>query len=120
MHDPAIESQRRRLYEHAATAGYDIAGEHCDVGSARSAKDRPAFSTCMALLRAGEADVLMVSALDRITRNATDIVACVDEIGQLGASLIAANGQVDLTILRRMLTPACASGEVNKDVVRAS
>ncbi len=98
MRDAVIESQRRMLYEHAATAGYDIIGEHCDEGLADTAKDRPAFQMCMARLRAGEADVLIVSRLDRIGRNATDIAACLDELDRIGVSFVTVDAQVDLTM----------------------
>jgi DNA invertase Pin-like site-specific DNA recombinase len=92
MHDAALESQRRALYEYAVTGGYDIVGEYRDEGSTGTAKNRPSFEMCMARLRAGEADVLMVSRLDRVGRNAADIAACVDEMDQLGASLVAIDG----------------------------
>ena len=92
MHDAALESQRRALHEHAATGGYDIVGEYRDEGPAGTTTDRPAFQACMARLRAGEADVLMVSRLDRIGRTAADIAACVDEMDQLAAFLVAIDG----------------------------
>jgi len=85
----AFESQRRALYEYAMTGGYDIVGQYRDDGSTGTAKNRPSFEMCMSRLRAAEADVLVVSRLDRIGRSAADIAACVDETEQLGASLVA-------------------------------
>jgi hypothetical protein len=120
VHNEALENQRRELYEHAAEDGYEIVGEHVDAGRAGPAKDRPAFQTCMALLRAGEADMLMVSSLDRIGRDVTDVVACVDELDHLGVSLVALDSQIDLAFLRGWLTCARTLGGVDKAMARIS
>lgn len=102
MPDATLESQRRALYEHAANAGYDLVGEHRDEGSADTAQNRAPFQMCMAVLRAGDADVLMVSRLDRIGRDAAKIAACVDEMDRLGAPLVTTDGQINVADVRRV------------------
>jgi len=100
MDDVPLEIQRRDLYEHAAEYDYEIVGEHVEAYRDGAAKDRPAFQTCMALLQAGEANMLMVLSLDRIGRDWMDVAACVDEMDHLGVSLVAREDHIYLAFLR--------------------
>ncbi len=68
--DQSVESQRQALCI-PADAPSDVVFMDEGVSGAVDALDRPGFALCAAYLRAG--DVLKVSALDRLGRNAIDV-----------------------------------------------
>lgn len=73
----SLDAQRERLTRHAEAVGMDLVAIHSDDGESASSLDRPAFRRALERLCAGEADVLLVTKLDRLTRSVADWTALV-------------------------------------------
>ncbi len=76
---------------YASDEGWDIVGVFKDVGVPDNPWNRPAFRQVMDIMRAAQANVLVVSHLDRIARDRRTIDAICDELSLLGGCLIAAS-----------------------------
>jgi len=80
----------------AEAEGWAVVGTCRDVGAGATCDpaDRPGLRQAMGLMRAGQADILIVTRRDRIARDARARTACADELHALGASLVVAGREV--------------------------
>jgi len=76
---------------YAQNKGWDIVRDYSDMGPVDNPWDRPAFRQVMGIMRAGQADVLVVSHLDRVAHDARTIDVIVNELSLTGGCLMAAN-----------------------------
>ncbi len=105
------DAQLARAAARADAEGWAVVGTFRDVGAGATCNpaDRPGLRQAMGLMRAEQADILIVTWRDRIARNARARTACTDELRALGASLVVAGREV----ARRHRRPAssiCADG----------
>ena len=77
--------------------GWDLVAEHADEG--RSGKDlnRPALADALDRLDRGDADVLVVAKLDRLSRSVLDFAAIAEQARRRGWSVVALDVDVDTT-----------------------
>jgi integral membrane sensor domain MASE1/DNA invertase Pin-like site-specific DNA recombinase len=87
----SIEAQVADLRAHCARLGWDIHPEVC-ADKALSGKldtdERPGRERAMALIRAGDANVLVVHKIDRFFRNVEKTFRYVNELADLGAGVV--------------------------------
>ena len=114
----STENQRLELEQ----AGYHIEPEYwfADVGVSGkvAASQRPAFKTMLGQIRKGES--LVVSKLDRLGRDAIDILQTVRQLGERGIKVIVHQlGNTDLTSAagKLLLTMLSAVAEMERDLL---
>lgn len=74
-----LAAQRRALESAARERGWNIVATETDEGvSAKSMRGRDGLARALAALKAGEADVLAVSKLDRLSRSVADFCHLLD------------------------------------------
>ena len=91
-----LAAQRAALAGEFARRGWSDVRWITDVASARS-MDRPGMAEALALLRAGEADVLASAKVDRLSRSVRDLCALLEEAQRGGWTLLALDSPVDLS-----------------------
>jgi len=74
---------------YAKNKGWDIVRDYRDIGTVDNPWDRPAFRQVMDIMRAGQAEVLVVSHLDRVARDARTIDTIVNDLSLIGGCLMA-------------------------------
>lgn len=74
--------------------GLEIVAFETDAGMSASSLDRPGLRRALDALTSGEADGILVTKLDRLTRSVRDLCAMVDEYFQ-DASLLSVSESID-------------------------
>ena len=67
-----LEAQRETIRREVEHRGWTVGQVYVDVGSGKSMKRRADLATVLGLLERGEADVLVVAKLDRLSRSVAD------------------------------------------------
>ena len=93
-----VTRQREDCEQLAARLGLDVVAIHEDNDiSAYSGKARPAFESMLTAAQAGEFDVLVVWAADRLYRRMADLVRITSELAPHVRILTVVGGEIDLT-----------------------
>lgn len=95
--DVGPEVQAAALGAEAARRGWALTIRREDAVSAKSLKGRPVLAEALADLKAGRADVLAVSKLDRLSRNVGDLSRLLDDAEREGWHLVLLDLNVDTT-----------------------
>ncbi len=104
-----LDAQRSRLADELDRRGWTDAGSFEDAGaSAKSLVGRPGLAAALELLRTGEADVLVVAKLDRLSRSLLDFAGLMETSRKQGWALVALDLGVDTST---------ASGEMIANVM---
>jgi DNA invertase Pin-like site-specific DNA recombinase len=94
----SLESQERVLRSEVERRGWSLAGSVLrESASAKSLRGRPLLSEALRALDAGEADVLVVAKLDRLSRSARDFYDLMDRARRRGWSVLCLDPPVDMT-----------------------
>jgi len=93
----SVEAQLGDIRAECQRRGWEITGEFVD--EAESAKDdqRPQFQRCLAAIRAGQGNVIVVHKIDRFSRNMEETFRYVNELEQSGAGLVCTQQPIDMT-----------------------
>lgn len=97
--------------------GYQVVARESDNDmSGYSGKRRPGYERILELMRTGAVDVVVVWAVDRLTRRLADLVALIDLCEQTGVKIVTVSGDLDLStasgrLIARILG-SVAQGEV--------
>lgn len=93
----SLEAQRRKVELYAELHGLDLVAVVEDAGVSAKTLDRPGLSRALGMLRAGEADALLVVKLDRLTRSVKDLGTLLDRYfgKDAGPALMVVAEQVD-------------------------
>ncbi|HUZ84018.1 MAG TPA: recombinase family protein, partial [Gaiellales bacterium] len=83
----SLKTQRAACEQHAAAHGYQVVGVFSDVHSGAHYRERPQLGTLRELVRAGQVDVLLAYALDRLSRNQAHLYILAEEIEDHGGRL---------------------------------
>lgn len=77
----SLDTQAAAIATYVNAHGYSLATEHIyqDVHSGAQYRERPGLSQLRAAIRAGEIDILIFYAIDRLSRNQTHLAVLVDE-----------------------------------------
>lgn len=93
-----LEAQRAAILAESARRGWELVAFHEDAGIGGSAtSNRPALTAALATLAAGDADALVVSKLDRVSRTVIDFAQLLARSTQEGWRLSALDLAVDTT-----------------------
>lgn len=89
----SLEAQRARLIEEAERRGLESLVLE-DGGQSAKNTDRPAFQEALQMLSAGEAQVLMVAKLDRLSRSLQDVLDLASRAEREGWDIVVLDGSV--------------------------
>ena len=93
-----LAAQEQTLRAAAERKGWQIAAVLTDAGaSGKSLSGRPALAEALALVESGEADVLAVAKLDRLSRSLLDFAGLMARAQRDGWGLLALDVDVDTT-----------------------
>lgn len=92
-----LEAQLATVSAAAASRGWQLVSVQTDAGVSGSVPvaERPALSAALALLEAGEADVLLVAKSDRLARSVVGLTGLLDQAEQADWSLCVLDSDVD-------------------------
>lgn len=117
------ERQHEECQRLVAFKRWEPVAHEADVSiSAYGEKDRPAWNRVLAMIEAGEVDVVVAWHLDRLTRNMADLERLILLCERHGVSVATATGDIDLTndagrMVARILA-AVARQEVERKAAR--
>jgi DNA invertase Pin-like site-specific DNA recombinase len=89
--DASIEDQVELCRRYATQHGFDIVAVFDDRAISGSDRNRPGFLALLAAARSRQFDLVIVEALDRLTRRLADVAAVFDELQFLKVGLHAVN-----------------------------
>lgn len=90
-----MAAQERAIKSEVKRRGWKLVEILRDEGESGKSLDRPGFRHALELIAAGEADGLMASKLDRITRSLGDLADLMEWFGAADAALVALDVGVD-------------------------
>ena len=92
-----MEAQRQAIRQECSRRGWELVDVLEDVASGKAAAGRPSLQEALSRLGAGEADVLMASKLDRLSRSTYDFVSLQVRAEQEGWRVLTLDLAVDTT-----------------------
>jgi DNA invertase Pin-like site-specific DNA recombinase len=106
-----LEAQRATIAAEATRRGWELVDMHVDAGvSGRRVTGRPALARALTAVEDGDADLLVVAKLDRLSRSVADFASLLERSNERGWGFVALDLGVDTT------TP---SGELVANVMAA-
>jgi DNA invertase Pin-like site-specific DNA recombinase len=93
----SLEAQVDKCAEYASRQGLEVIDTLTEVKSGKSVKSRPVLVEALARLKAGEAQVLIVSKLDRLSRSLFDFATMLQRAEREGWSVVLLDLGVDTT-----------------------
>jgi DNA invertase Pin-like site-specific DNA recombinase len=90
-----LEAQAEAIAQAIAARGWDLVASLTDEGRSGSSMNRPALTDALDRLDRGEADVLVVAKLDRLSRSVRDFADLVERAKRHSWSLVALDIDVD-------------------------
>lgn len=93
----SLESQEARCRALCQARGLDVAHVYVDPGASGGSIERPGLNDLRAVVAAGEIAVVVVYAVDRLSRSQADTLALLREFEEHGAGLMAASQDFDTT-----------------------
>lgn len=115
-----LESQERQCRALCQARGLDIAAVYVDGGHSGGTLERPALTDLRASVAAGEVAVVVVYALDRLSRSQAHTLSLLEEFETHGAGLSAASQAFDTTTPtgRAMLGMLAVFAELQRAEIR--
>lgn len=115
----SLESQATVLRGEAERRGWTVAAELVDEVSAKRGSRRPQFIEARRMLSAGEADVLLATRLDRMSRSVVDFAALMAAAQDEGWQVVALDLGLDTsTTTGRMVAHILAAvAEAEREVI---
>lgn len=92
-----LEAQASKCSEYSDRQGLEVLEVLAEVKSGKSVKARPVLSEALARLKAGEAQVLVVAKLDRLSRSLFDFASLLQRSEREGWSVVLLDLGVDTT-----------------------
>lgn len=116
----SLESQEAACRALCAARGYDVAQLYVDAGQSGGSVDRPALTELRAAVADGSVGVVVVYALDRLSRSQRDTLTLLEEFEHHGAGLAAASQSFDTTTPtgRAMLGMLAVFAELQRAEIR--
>ncbi|MDZ7960767.1 MAG: recombinase family protein [Aulosira sp. DedQUE10] len=119
----SLPDQERRINAYCEAFNYELVEVVREVatGTKKDVGTRPEFNRALDMLRQGEADGIIALKLDRLARNAKDVLILVDDVLKpLNKNLILLDVQVDTSTPtgRMILTMMAAVAELEAGMIR--
>jgi putative DNA-invertase from lambdoid prophage Rac len=114
------DAQVEELRRYCSARGWGVAHEIIDHGFSGGSDQRPGLQQVMALVRARQVDIVVVTKLDRLARSLKHLVGLLDEFSALGVMFVSLGDAIDLTTPsgRLMLHIVGAFAEFERSLVR--
>ena len=96
-HGHSIDAQRDRLTAYADRYALQVVEVIVDGGESAGTLNRPGLRRAVEMVEAGEADVIVATKGDRISRNLRDLLNLAATLAEHGASIATADGTFDTT-----------------------
>jgi site-specific DNA recombinase len=115
----SLEAQEAQVRQYAQLYSLDLVWICTESGSAKTLQ-RPGLGVALAMLKAGEADALLVTKLDRLTRSVRDLGDLVEEHFLEGRSaLLSVSEQIDTRTAggRLVLNVLCAVSQWEREAI---
>jgi DNA invertase Pin-like site-specific DNA recombinase len=93
----SLKAQRREIEAEAKHRGWSVIRIFEDEASGKSTNGRPGLDEALARVESGEADALVATKLDRLSRSVVDFGALVERSRQAGWGLVVLDTDVDTT-----------------------
>ena len=93
----SLEAQEAKIRAYAELYGLDLADVIVDAGVSAKTLERPGLARALGMLKAGEAEALLVVKLDRLTRSVRDLGTLVEDYfgDPEGPALLSVSEQID-------------------------
>ncbi len=93
----SLEAQQAKIRAYAELYGLDLADVIVDAGLSAKTLERPGLFRALGMIKAGEADALLVVKLDRLTRSVRDLGTLVEDYfaDPEGPALLSVSEQID-------------------------
>lgn len=91
----SLEGQRERLIAYVTSRGWDLVEVCPDAGVSGSRHDRPGLTRALELIQDRQADVLLATKLDRVSRSALGLLELIEDLGRHSASLVVVDDGLD-------------------------
>lgn len=92
----SLEAQRAKAAAYAMLYDLELVAVEVDAGASAKTLNRPALGRALAMLKAGQAEALLVVKLDRLTRSVKDLGALLENYFAPGqAALMSVSEQID-------------------------
>ena len=92
----SLDAQRAKLKAYAELYELDLVDVIVDAGQSAKSLDRPGLQRALGMLKAGQAEALLVVKLDRLTRSVVDLGTLVERYFAPGkAALLSVGEQID-------------------------
>ena len=98
-----LDAQEKRIRDEAARRAWELVIKQ-DAGVSGATMDRPGIRDAIALLDSGQADILCVAKLDRVSRSVLDGAQLVEHAQRHGWSLVALDLGIDMSTPSGKLT----------------
>lgn len=121
----SLDEQRTRMTAYCQTYRLELVREIKDEGQSAKSLDRPGLQEALRMLKDGEADALLVTKLDRLTRSLHDLLGLVEgyfKVGVgVGAALMSVDDKVDTSTPsgRMMLNVLASIGQWQREEIAA-
>ena len=116
-----IDAQRTELRRQAELRGWQIVAWCEDLGFSGKDMKRDSLTEAMRLVESGEADALVATKIDRVSRSVADFAALVCRANTSGWALVVLDIGLDLTTPMGKFTAnvLCAAAELERDMISA-
>lgn len=113
----SIASQLDLTREHSVKNGYDVIAEYKDIGFTGTNITRPSLTQLLQDVKAGQVDVVIAKAVDRLARGVRPLSAIMDVLDQAHCELEFVEDSYDGTPISRTLLEIRASiGRMERDL----
>ena len=92
-----LAAQAAALTSATSARGWQVVADLADEGLSAATLKRPALAHALDLLDAGEADVLVVAKIDRLSRSVLDFARLTERAKRRGWAVVALDVDVDMT-----------------------
>src|SRR6266481_9833323 len=92
----SLDAQRAKVHAYAELHDLELAEVIVDAGESAKSLERPGLKRALGMLKAGEAEALLVMKLDRLTRSVVDLGTLIERYFAPGkAALLSVGEQID-------------------------
>lgn len=114
-----IDAQRTELRRQAELRGWEIVAWAEDLGVSGKDMKRDELSRAVKLVECGQADALVATKIDRVSRSVADFAALVCRANKRGWALVVLDIGLDLTTPMGKFTAnvLCAAAELERDMI---
>lgn len=93
----SLDAQQEKLLAYAGAQSWNVAADHIYIDAGASAKttNRPQYQAMIAAAHAGAIHRIVVTKLDRLSRNTSDFLQLVEDMDRIGCALVILDLNID-------------------------